>query len=236
MLMPLRAYSRAVFLASLFAALSEASASGIPVVDAAALTQALQTYVQLGRQYETLVSQYNEQVKAYKSMNGSRMLGKLLWSPELRSLLPADYQRALDAAAASGRAGLSGEALALFNRYGMDAACGALSGAARAACEKEAAAAAQTGALFASAGRSIEARSRSIEELMAAINNAQDPKAIADLGARINAETAALTAERIRLQSLEAAAAESQRLLALEAKAEAARRFAPRPNWKTHLE
>ena len=236
MLMPLRAYSRGVFITALFAALSEASASGIPVVDAAALTQALQTYIQLGRQYETLVSQYNEQVKAYKSMNGTRMLGKLLWSPELRALLPPDYQSALDSAAAAGRAGLSTEARALFDRYGMDAACGALSGPSRAACEKEAAAAAQAGALFASAGRSIEARSRSVEQLMAAINSAEDAKAIADLGAWINAETAALAAERIRLQSLEAAAAESRRLLALDAKAEAARRFAPRADWKTHLE
>ena len=213
-----------------------ALASGIPVVDAAALSQALQTYLQLGRQYETLVSQYKEQVKSYEAMNGARSLGKLLWSPELRALLPQDFQASLEAVASGGAAALTPEARRLYDAQGLGNACAGLAPGRRSACEKEAAAAAQAQSFFSSAARTAAARSSSIEGLMAAINRAEDAKSIADLSARISAETAALTAERIRLESLSAIAAQNRRLLEISASGEAARRWAARADWKKHLE
>lgn len=214
-----------------------ALASGIPVVDAAAITQAVQTYAQLAKEYETIRAQYDEQVKTYRSISGTRSLGKFLWNPALRSVLPEDYRRILAAVQAGGASGLTAAARASYRETGLAERCARLSSSSqKAVCEKEGAAAAQARAFFDEAAETVAARSKTIESLMDAINGAEDAKAISDLSARIGAETAALTAEKIRVEALKAITEENRRLLAIEAEKAAAERWAVRADWKKHLE
>ena len=94
----------------------------------------------------------------------------------------------------------------------------------------------QTRVFFEQAADTAGRRSKSIEQLLQAINAATDPKAIADLQARIAGETAALAAEKLRMDAIREASAETGRLLAMQQEQESARRFAVPADWKRALE
>lgn len=226
------------FLAIMCATLAAAAPSHAakPVIDAAAIAQSVQNFMELSKQYEALTRQYEEQVKAFRAGNGTRGLGRILWDPRLREILPADYGKALDAIARLGIPALSPDGRAVLDSYGLARSCGGLSGGSKAACERRAAAAAETSAYFGRAGRAAAERSSRIEGLLSEIDRATDPKSIADLTARISAETAGLEAERLRIAALERVASENDRLVRLQEEEETRKRFAVPSDWRKYLE
>ena len=215
---------------------SAAQASGIPVVDAASLQQAVQTTLQLQMQYQQLLREYDQHVKAYRAATGTRSLGLALWETELRSIVPEGYREAVDAVLARGAGGLTGRAAALYRESGLGRRCEPLASGARELCEREAAAAVQTRVFFEQAAETAGKRTAKIEGLLAAINSATDPKAIADLQARIAGEAAALASEKLRMEAIREASAETGRILALQQERETAGRFAVPAGWKRYLE
>ncbi|MCI5851843.1 MAG: type IV secretion system protein [Sutterellaceae bacterium] len=226
------------FLAIMCATLAAAAPSHAakPVIDAAAIAQSVQNFEELSKQYEELTRQYEEQVRAYKAANGSRSLGRILWDPRLREILPADFSRAMDAIARLGIPALSPEGREVLKAYGLADGCRGLAAGSKSSCEKKAAAAAETRAYFERAGKAAAERSSRIEGLLDQIDRATDQKSIADLTARINAETAGLEAERIRVAALERVASENERLTRLQEEEATRKRFAVPSDWRKYLE
>lgn len=68
---------------------SNVVASGIPVFDAASMTNALNTIAQLRQQLDQLKSLQSQ-------FEGVRSMGSLLNRPELRNMLPTDWQQVYD--------------------------------------------------------------------------------------------------------------------------------------------
>ncbi len=229
---------KGIFLLSLFPLFhaSAALASGIPVVDAAAIAQSVQNFTQLTLQYETLLKQYEEQIRSYQAITGSRGLGTVLWSETLKDLAPSDLQSTLSRVLSQGPGGLSSGAKALFEKHGMAAFCSALSLSEKTACLKKAAAGAETLSYLAEAETKARERSSRIEKLLSRISLTEDSKAIAELTARISTENAALAAEKIRLDAFKSITEENARLLEKEAQAAAKARWAVPSDWKKHLD
>lgn len=190
--------------------------AGIPVVDAAAIAQMVQQLAQAQQTYQQITNQLNQAKQTYANFTGSRGMGVLYWNSSLRQMLPADYTQELNAVLSSGKAGLSGEALKYYNSMNLDRNCDSLLGARLSACQKEQAGNALMTTKFAQAQKRVEERSVSIQNLMGRINTAQDAKAIADYQARIQTETAALSAEKLRLDSIIAVQQAQQQIVASE--------------------
>ncbi len=200
-----------------------AFASGVPVIDAANLEQSLLNYAQLLLQVETLAKQLSEQQAIYANFTGTRGMGLLEWQTTVRSLIPSDAADVLKAVMTSGngKSALSGDALSLWEELGVEERCSRLSDAQKTLCLREGALQAVAITNCRTAEDRIEKRSKSIESLMEAINRTTDAKESADLSARLQAETAALEAEGVRLRAVAAAGKEEQAVLAREAQAEA---------------
>lgn len=174
-----------------------ALATGIPVVDVSAITQAVLTLQQLKSEYEVITNQYNQAMRTYQNFTGNRGLGMIHYNPSLRSLLPAEARSALRKAMRLGQSGLSGEALRIFNEGGYGDVCNGLGRGQRELCMNQQAGHAQYQAFLSDSASVAAKRLQSIESLMAQINTATDAKAIADLNARISVEKAALEATKL---------------------------------------
>lgn len=169
----------------------QANAAGIPVFDAANVAQAISSVTQLK-------AQLDQQKQIFQSMNGARGMGQLLNNPALRNYLPADWQKVYDGLAQGGYSGLTGSAMAILKANGLN--CTAFNSTQRALCERQAGKDAQDKAFGLDAYEQANRRIDQIEGLMNQINQTGDPKAIAELNARIQAENALIQNEQIKLQ------------------------------------
>lgn len=176
--------------------------SGIPVLDGAALTQALQSYMQLQQQYQMLTSQYNQLQQTYGALTGDRGMSSLLWNPTIRSLMPTDMSVMINQIQNLGPSALTGTARTWYDQNNLGRSCQGLRTAAQDPCYKEQAYYAYMHSQYAEGAQRVEQRSKNIESLMKKISTAQDPKAIQDLSVRVQAENASLNAESLRLKAL----------------------------------
>ena len=103
---------------------SNAAQAGIPVIDVASLTQAIQQviawgqqYGQMTDQYQQLVQQYQQAVQQYNALTGTRNLGNVLNNPALQHAVPdgTALMSVYSAVNTRGFAGLSDTAQALRN-------------------------------------------------------------------------------------------------------------------------
>lgn len=206
------------------------SASGIPVVDVAALanntaSQAanIAKYVQMIQQYKTQIDQMKTQ---YEALTGSRGLGMIAQDPKLRDYLPDGWQEVYDGVTEGGYKGLSGPAkriIAANSSYDM---CeNKEPGITRNLCERAASKAAQDKAFAVEAFDSAKDRWTQIEQLMQEIDSTSDPKAIAELQARINSEQAAIQNEQTKLQMFAMIAQAEDRLIEQSQRERAAQHF-----------
>lgn len=170
----------------------------IPVTDVASLTQQMQQVVSWGQQLQQMKSQIDQQKQQFEALSGSRGLGSLLNNPLLKNALPQDWQKVYSAVQNGGYKGLTGAAKAIRDANKIYD-CSNLAGSTQALCEREAVKSAQDKAFAQNAYDSAQARLDNIQNLMGEINNTQDPKAIAEMQARMQAEQAMIQNEQTKL-------------------------------------
>lgn len=176
-------------------------ASGIPVVDGAAIAQNadnfIQQMVEMGNQLTTMKNQLDQAKQQYQSLNGIRNMGDLVNNQAARSYLPANYQAMLQNGVGQWKALRDA-----FRSY--DASARGFNPNSNSAKGFEGWAK-QTAIARASAEEAYKAASKrfsDIQVLMNKINAAPDAKDIADLQARIQAEQVMMQNETNKLMML----------------------------------
>lgn len=180
------------------------------------------------QQYDQLQQQTQQMQQQYQSLTGSRGLGSIMNNPALRNYLPDDWKGVYDSVKRGGYSGLSGTAQGIYNQNKVFDSCANLTDDQRTACEASAVKPSQDKGFALDAYDAANSRIGQIDQLMGQINQTQDPKAIAELQARMAAEQANIQNEQTKLQlySMVAAAEEkvqAQRRHEIDAKASARR-------------
>lgn len=209
---------------------SPARASGIPVIDAAALSNQLVQISHAVSQITTLNNQYTNMQQQLQGITGSRGLGSLGVAGVVRNYLPDDFSNL-----AGQSSQLAGQIQQLMGKNAVltDVQLSRMPAAQRELLltlrNQVASQQATSQAAYGNASQSFNR----LQSLMNAINTTNDPKSIAELQARIQAEQAMLNNEQIKLQQAAQAMQANQRLMELQ-KEEVRRRFAGNttPSWK----
>lgn len=184
-------------------------AGGIPVIDVAAIAEAVKTLIQLEKQFSELQEQTGLTEEQLRSMTGSRSMADLVNDPESRFYIPAEYQDVLKLTAGINGGDYDGlqnriedllEAATLLDidetPYGADS----LEGQAYVADQNQIA---LNSALAEAAYDEANRRTENLQVLLDKVNDAEDPKDIADLNARIAAEQLMISNEQNKLLALE---------------------------------
>ncbi len=169
------------------------------VIDVAAIGQLASQAATLGQQLSEMKNQVTQLKNTYDSLNGSRGLGTIMNNPALRNYLPQDWQNVYDSVKQGGYAGLSGTAKTLYTQI-YDSCKHITVDDQRLACESSAVKGAQDKGFALDAYSKAQDRMTQIDQLMAKVNDTQDPKAIAELQARIATEQANIQNEQTKLQ------------------------------------
>jgi type IV secretion system protein VirB5 len=185
-----------VAIAALFASTTHAQQA---VIDVAAIGQLASQAATLGQQLTQMKNQVTQLKGSYDSFTGSRGLGTIMNNPALRNYLPNDWQKVYDSVKQGGYAGLSGTAKTLYNQV-YDSCQHITVQDQRLACESSAVKGAQDKGFALDAYGKAQDRMAQIDQLMAKVNDTQDPKAIAELQARIATEQANIQNEQTKLQ------------------------------------
>ena len=162
------------------------SAQGIPVYDGANFANMLQQLNAWQQQLQAMQQQYNQLQSQYQALTGARGYGNLLTNPNLQQYLPSNLQSVYQQMA-SGNLTAGAQALRNQNRIYN---CEGMTGTSYTACQASLAKNYQDQDLFTQAYQSAQAQDQIIANLQQQINLTQDPKAIAELQARIATETA----------------------------------------------
>jgi type IV secretion system protein VirB5 len=196
-----------------------AAHAGIPVIDAANLVNTYQSVVAWGVQYGQMVQQYALQMQQYttlytqylqikqqfESMNGFRNLGNILNNPALNNLVPTDM------GLPGGSMDIAGDAIRSATKIYdcASAKSAALCNAAMSSISR--------GQAFQQTALAVsKQRTDQIQSLQNQINLTSDPKAIAEIQARIQAETTQVSNENNQVV-LAQMMADSQRIAAQQA-------------------
>lgn len=179
-----------------------AHASGIPVVDAASIAdRALkhaETLAKYAEQITVLKNQLESQRRQLEALTGTRNLGDILNNPLIRDSLPADARDVLRSANGGG-SGLSEIAERiereekLTGNYEQDK---------KNLDTRTEKLAVRSQALMQQTQKGMTARVSQISQLQKQINQSQDPKAIADLQARLLVEQANIQVDQTRADML----------------------------------
>lgn len=200
------------------------SRAGIPVsviLDAPAMINQIQNFAQMLKEYATMVQQleqmrdqFKQMELEYSSMTGSRNLGDILNDPSFKQYLPNNWQDVYSGIRNNGYEGLSGSAKALRDSSKIFDACEKIiNPTEKRICNAQAVKPAQDQAFANDAYKKSQDRVDQIEGLMQEINRTDDPKAIAELAARIQAEQALIQNEQTKLSLYQASAEAEERLL-----------------------
>ena len=192
--------------------------AGIPVIDGANLAQSIQQVLAWAQQYQQMaeqIQQAQQQLQqlesTYQSMTGSRGFGSLLSNPGLPQYLPDEWKTVYQTAAGGGYSGISGTLSQILSDEQMS---GTIAQREQQFLQRSREAAATDKATGLRAYDGAKARLSQIQSLMGQINSTSDPKAIAELQARIGAEQAAINNEATKLQMIGMLQQAEQRLIA----------------------
>lgn len=196
---------------------SHAAHAQIPVTDGASIAKQIanqvETVAKWKLQYDQMMSQIDQAKQQYESLTGSRGLGNVMNDPALRDYLPGDWQAVYDSVRSGGYSGLSGTGKSVYDANKIYDACGHFTIAQqRTSCEAQAVKGAQDKGFALDAYNAAKSRINQIDQLMQKINQTQDPKAIAELQARIGAEQANIQNEQTKLQMYSMVAAAEDRV------------------------
>jgi type IV secretion system protein VirB5 len=186
---------------ALAALASPSHATGIPVIDIAALIQTVQQVINDVTKINNQIQQISQLQSQLASINGMRNLGTVFDSAALKNYVPADAFNVVNAVNSSGYGGLTGTSKTLRDA-GMLYNCLDLAGAARTSCQATLAQPYQHKGLLQDAMRSASGRLTQIDALMDQINATSDQKSILEIQARIGAENALLAHEMSQVQML----------------------------------
>ena len=209
----MKLFKRLLAAVGLTASIGSANA-GIPVIDVANLAQSIEQVVAWGQQNAQMVeqitqlrNQYAQLTNTYNSMTGNRGLGTLLngaVDQAARRYVPGDATQL--GQLSSGVAGF-GSLQATINRYKSSVTSlpttwfPAGSPAANTLASRVNSLATQQ-ALGEAAYTSNAQRTADLEDMISTIGTADDPKAIAEINARIAAQQALIANESTRIQAL----------------------------------
>lgn len=188
-------------LVSLTIATSSARAQGIPVIDTSALTQQIQQVASWGQQLKAMTDQYQQLEGQFKALTGGRGYGNIFNNPLLQQYLPAEWQQVYGQVRQGGLGGLTSGAQALRQQMGDTRSCSLIADTqARASCQQAIATPYQNMDVFQNALNVANQKPQQIQSLISAIQTTDDPKAIAELQARIAGEQAAMQNEMLKVQ------------------------------------
>jgi len=161
----------------------------------------IQTMMKWAAQYQQMQSQIQQLQSQYNALTGSRGLGMIMNNQAYRDYLPSDWQRVYDAVKKGGYSGLSGSGKSVYDSYKVFDACANIKAPdQRTACEARAVKGSQDKGFALDAYNAAKGRITQIDQLMKQINSTNDPKAIAELQARIATEQANIQNEQTKLQ------------------------------------
>ena len=179
----------------------------LPVIDLVAVQNLMQQLVAWQQQLQGMQRQFDQLRQTYSSTTGVRGMEQLLaTSNQSRNYLPSNYSDlmgTLNGASAS-YSGLANQVQSIMNANSVlsSTQMQALSPEMRQVVEQGRQASAMLGSMTQTAYQNTSQRFSALQQLVSQIGMAQDPKAIQDLQARIQAEQAMLTNEQTKLQSL----------------------------------
>lgn len=203
---------------------SHTASAQIPVTDAlqnaqtmthnlATVAQWAKDIAEMKAQFDMLTQQYQQMEKEYDTITGSRGLGNIMNDPAFRDYLPGDWQGVYDSVKNGGYSGLSGTGKEIYDANAIyDLCANILTDYERTACEAQSVKGAQDQGFALDAYEAAKARIGQIDQLMAKINQTQDPKDIAEMQARIGAEQANIQNEQTKLQMYSMVAAAEDRI------------------------
>ncbi|ROT44556.1 type IV secretion system protein [Pusillimonas sp. NJUB218] len=178
------------------------AAAQIPVTDTASISaRALQHAESLAKYLEqiaTLKAQLESAHRQYEALTGTRNLGDLLNNPAIRRSLPDDVQAVLR----SGENSAGSIAYSIERIQGEERLSGDFSIDNQALTRRVENLGVRSKALLEQAQAGTLARLEQVDQLQAQINLATDPKAIADLQARLQVEQANIMADQMRADLL----------------------------------
>lgn len=185
---------------------SAGHAQGIPVFDAQNVAQAIATVAQLEQQVQ-------QEIQIYQSTVGTRGFGALLSNPVIANSLPSNWQSVYTAVQHGGYAGLTGSAQALRSASQFYN-CEDQAGVDQQVCQRALNKPFQDKALGQQAYQTEVQELNQIQSLMQQIDVTQDPKGVAELQARIQAEATAVSNEMTKLQLFKMLADAEDKLIA----------------------
>lgn len=183
-------------------AMAPANASGIPVVDAASIADRaikhVETLAKYVEQIAVLRDQLESQKRQLEALTGTRNLGDILNNPAIRDALPADARDILRAS----NGGLGGISDAVERIEREERLTGNYEQDKKNLDARAEKIAVRSQAMMEQTQKAMTARVKQVDQLQAKINQAQDPKAIADLQARLLVEQANIQADQTRADML----------------------------------
>ncbi|WP_255533138.1 P-type DNA transfer protein VirB5 [Polynucleobacter sp. 31A-FELB] len=178
-----------LLLASVLSMSAHSHAQGIPVFDAANYTNMIQTITAWQQQIAAMKQQYDQSVTQYQALTGIRGYGSLLSNPQLQQFLPADIRNVYTAINTKNPwITLNSAAQAARNAKTIFSCESVPAGIPRNTCMSSLNKNFADQDLFQQAYEQVQLHDKKIADLMAQINFTQDPKAIAELQARLTVE------------------------------------------------
>jgi type IV secretion system protein VirB5 len=195
---PRALFARVVVAGALASCVGGANAQGIPVMDIDSIIQSILSVLQSLQQIENQIAQIRQYESQLKALSGARNLGQVLNSPLLQNYVPANAMTIVSSIESGGYSGLSGTAKGLRDAR-MTYNCLDKEGDARTNCQSVLAQPYQQKAFMEDAMTAARGRISQIQSLMGQIDATVDPKGVAEIQARIEAENALIQHEQTQI-------------------------------------
>lgn len=180
------------------------------VFDLANYKQSIQQVAAWKKQYDQMLQQYQQLLAQQKAMTGSRGLGMIADDPGLRAFVPNDIAQTYDSIRAGGTRSMTSTAQRI-RASSQIYTCANRSGQDKTTCEALLNTTAQAQAFQQQAMTLLTQRRTQIQHLQGQINATNDPKAIGELQARLQAEAAQVSNDANRLSIMNAMASSADR-------------------------
>lgn len=202
--------------------------AGIPVIDATSvavqqtqLAQAIQQVAAWAQQYQQMTQQIQQMTQQIQAVTGGRGFSALLNSPQFqqaRRMLPPDAQTVLGLAQGGNYGSLASSINSI--KQASTTLNGGSFTSSRAATQWDAdmSRAASNKALSMEAYTAAQQRLQNLEGMIDQISQTDDPKAIAELQARVNSEQGIIQNEQAKIQALSMLVAAEQQIAQQQAR------------------
>jgi type IV secretion system protein VirB5 len=208
---PRALFARLVVAGALATCVGGANAQGIPVMDIDSIIQSILSVLQSLQQIENQIAQIRQYESQLKALSGMRNLGQVLNSPLLQNYVPANAMTIVSSIESGGYSGLSGTAKGLRDAR-MTYNCLDKEGDARTNCQSVLAQPYQQKAFMEDAMTAARGRISQIQSLMGQIDATVDPKGVAEIQARIEAENALIQHEQTQITMAKGVADAEERI------------------------